>query len=295
MLACVLSHQGRACLQCAGLQLHHHLPMRSETPLLIGLSARLYAPGSQGALPGVFTKHLHYLEQSVPHWVQQGPALPVMVPPLPSNSPVTLAHYAQVLDGLVLQGGNDVAPQAYGEAPLHPDWCGDPERDRYEAALIKAFVDVGKPVFGVCRGLQLINVVFGGTLLQDIPTQRPDALAHRELGRYENHFHRLHIEPGTRLAQLYPHHCGVSPARINSIHHQGIKDLAPGFVVEARCPDDGMVEAMRRSGPGFVAAVQWHPEFHRPGDPDHFDDGPLLQDFLAAAREVKAAGPNPKN
>ena len=257
----------------------------ADKPLLIGVSARIYYPGSQGPLPGVFTKTLHYLEQSMAHWVLSGHAMAVMIPAVDSDSVVTrddlnLHHYAAALDGLVLQGGNDVAPESYGEAPLHEDWRGDRVRDHYEIELIDAFVKAGKPVFGVCRGLQLLNVMFGGTLLQDIQTQRPESRAHRELGRYERHFHAVEIVPGTRLAQLYP---GVTQATTNSIHHQGIKDLASDFVVEARCPDDGMIEAVRRRGPGYVAAVQRHPEFHDPQDPTTFDDSPMLQDFLDAA------------
>jgi putative glutamine amidotransferase len=263
--------------------------------LLIGISARIHHPDAPGmTLGGVYTKTLHYLEQSVAHWVLSGHAVAVMVPAVTQDSIVQrsdldLHDYAAALDGLVLQGGNDVAPSHYGEDALHPDWAGDPVRDRYEMELINAFVQAGKPVFGVCRGLQLLNVMFGGTLLQDIPTQRPEALRHREAGRYERHFHDIEIVPGTRLAQLYP---GLQRATANSIHHQGIKDLAPGFVVEARCPEDGMVEAIRRDasqGAGFVAAVQWHPEFHAPGDPATFDDSALLHDFLAAARAAKAA------
>ena len=115
--------------------------------------------------------------------------------------------------------------------------------------------------------------MFGGTLLQDIATQRPGSRPHRELGKYEKHFHEVELVPGTRLAELYP---GVTRGVANSIHHQGIKDLAPGFVVEARCPEDGMVEAIRRTGPGFVAAVQWHPEFHDPADRTTFDDSAML-------------------
>ena len=94
-----------------------------NTPLLIGLSARIYTPGSAGVdLPGVWTKTLHVLEQCAAHWVMSGGALAVMVPPPQTDG--GLAHYAQALDGLVLQGGNDVAPAHYGEDPLHPDWQG---------------------------------------------------------------------------------------------------------------------------------------------------------------------------
>jgi len=263
--------------------------------LLIGISARIHHPDAPGmTLGGVYTKTLHYLEQSVAHWVLSGHAMAVMVPAVTQDSIVQrsdldLNDYAAALDGLVLQGGNDVAPTQYGEAPLHPDWAGDPVRDRYEMELIDAFVRAGKPVFGVCRGLQLLNVMFGGSLYQDIATQQPQALAHRQPGRYERHFHAVDIVPGTRLAQLYP---GLARTTTNSIHHQGVKVLAPGFVVEARCPDDGMVEAIRRvdaGGDSFVAAVQWHPEFHLPGDPTTIDDAPLLEDFLAAVRRARSA------
>ncbi|MFZ4652652.1 MAG: gamma-glutamyl-gamma-aminobutyrate hydrolase family protein, partial [Rubrivivax sp.] len=174
-----------------------------------------------------------------------------------------------------------------GEEPLDPAWAGDAVRDHYEMELIEAFVRAGKPVFGICRGFQLINVMYGGSLYQDIGSQVPGAREHRRLERYEQHFHEVEIVPGTRLAQLYP---GVTRARTNSIHHQGVKAVAPGFVVEARCPDDGTVEAIRRTGDGaYVAAVQWHPEFHHPATPGQFDDGAMLQDFLAAARAVKTA------
>ena len=183
----------------------------------------------------------------------------------------------------MLHGGADVWPGSYGETPLQERWGGDRIRDEYEIALIKAFVAVGKPVFGVCRGLQLINVAFGGTLLQDIGTQLPQALAHRDADLYDHNFHQLEVVPKTRLEALLP---GVSSYKINSVHHQGIKDLAPDFVVEARCPDDGMIEAIRYCGPSYVAAVQWHPEFHHP-ELNTLDDTPLLQDFLAAAQAAK--------
>jgi putative glutamine amidotransferase len=261
-----------------------------DAPLLIGVSARIYYPeGPVLDMGGVWTKTLHYLEQSVAHWVMHGGAMAVMIPAVDSDSVVTradlnLGHYAAALDGLVLQGGNDVAPECYGEAPIDARWRGDRVRDRYEMELLRAFIDAGKPVFGICRGLQLLNVAYGGTLWQDIPTQRPDAHEHRDGSKYERHYHAIELTPGTRLAELYP---GVQRAVTNSIHHQGIKQLAPGLTAEARCPDDGMVEAIRHAGPTFVAAVQWHPEFHRSLAHDGFDDTPMLNDFLDAARAAR--------
>ena len=137
-------------------------------------------------------------------------------------------------------------------------------RDRYEMELVQAFLAAGKPVFGICRGFQLLNVMHGGTLLQDIPTQRPDcagAPRRAELrAPLPRHRDRARARAWRSCTQAQRR------AKVNSIHHQGIKDLAPGFDIEARCPDDGMIEAIRRRGPGYLAAVQWHPEFHDTGD-----------------------------
>lgn len=249
--------------------------------LKIGISACFFHPDPKR--DAFASKTLQYVEQSMAHWIMSEGALPVMIPSPTGDTArgeVALEDYAEWLDGLVLHGGADVWPGSYGETPLEARWSGDRIRDSYEQALVKAFVAVGKPVFGVCRGLQLINVAFGGTLFQDIPTQQAHALTHRDAQLYEHNFHALEIMPETRLSTLL---AGTSSFKINSIHHQGIKDLAPGFVVEARSPDDGMVEAIRSTGPTYVAAVQWHPEFHRP-ELGTLDDSPLLKDFLDAAQ-----------
>jgi putative glutamine amidotransferase len=131
--------------------------------------------------------------------------------------------------------------------------------------------------------LQLINVAFGGTLYQDIPTQLPQSKPHRDSSVFDHHFHSVDVVAGTRLHALLTqtHH-----PKINSIHHQGIKDLAPGFVVEARCPEDGLIEAIRHTDGAYVAAVQWHPEYHSPSL-GTLDDSAMLQDFLTAAAAAK--------
>lgn len=262
--------------------------MPFQTPsLLIGISARIYYPGSPVLdLGGVWTKTLHYLEQSVAQWLLRAGALPLMIPAVDAQSIVQreeldFRHYAESLDGLVLQGGNDVAPESYGEQPLNPAWSGDPVRDRYEMELIRAFERAGKPIFGICRGLQMLNVTFGGTLWQDIETQQPRALPHFLTALYERNVHRVEILPNTHLSTLYPQ---LQSGSINSIHHQAIRDLAPGFTVEARSPEDGIIEAIRREGPGYIAAVQWHPEFRHNTTAVTFDDTPILHDFLRYAR-----------
>lgn len=258
--------------------------------LLIGISARIYHPSTPVAdIGGIFTRTLHYLEQSVAHWVLQPHVLALMIPPIEREGllqpgEVSLADYAQRLDGLVLQGGADLAPESYGETPLAPAWAGDRVRDRYEIELFNAFVAAGKPVIGICRGCQLINVAFGGTLYQDISTQVPAAITHLDDARYDNQFHEVSLVQGSQLAALYP---GARRVEINSIHHQAIKDLGRELIIEAVAVPDGLIEAVRWRGPGYVFGMQWHPEFmaQRPLHPDQLDGGPILREFLDAARK----------
>ncbi len=254
--------------------------------LKIGVSACFFYPDPQRSAFAV--KTLQYVEQSVPHWVMSGGALPVMIPSPSGDTArgdVGFSDYAQWLDGLVLHGGSDVWPGSYGEAPLQERWIGDRNRDEYEIALARAFVAAGKPVFGICRGLQLINVAFGGSLYQDIATQQASAQAHRDAAVYDLNFHAVEVVAHTRLDALLS---GRNSDKINSVHHQAVKDLAPDFIVEARCPTDGMIEAIRHTGAAWVAAVQWHPEFHKP-ELGTLDDEPILNDFLSAARAARTA------
>jgi putative glutamine amidotransferase len=135
--------------------------------------------------------------------------------------------------------------------------------------------------------LQLINVAFGGTLYQDIATQVPGALDHRDIAKYERNFHSLKFVPGTQLAKLYPNR---TDAVINTIHHQAVNKLGRGMIVEALAVPDGIVEAIRWRGPSYVLGVQWHPEFmFGPGIGDeHLDGSPILNEFLDAVRARKA-------
>lgn len=249
--------------------------------LKIGISACFFHPNEERSL--FKGKTLHYIEESVAHWIMAQGDLAVMIPSpqgLTQKGDVQLTHYAEWLDAVVLMGGSDVWPGSYGEVALKPEWEGDAIRDAYDKALISAFVDAGKPVLGICRGLQIINVAFGGTLYQDIATQKPEGVLHRDGLQYDLNLHDVQIDPQSKLSQLLG---GIQTAKVNSIHHQGIKDLAPNFVVEGYCPHDKLPEAIRRQGDSYVAAVQWHPEFHK-SSLGTLDDSPILKDFLDAAR-----------
>jgi putative glutamine amidotransferase len=259
-------------------------------PLRIGVSGRLlYPDSSRSFLP---TKSVQYLEQSVANWLMSGEVLAFMIPALSLAAPhlprtIKAKHYVDALDGLLLQGGADMSPKSYGETPLNPLWAGDEVRDQYEIELFHEFVTQGKPVFGICRGHQVINVALGGSLYQDIATQCPDKGSHRDEARYDSHFHDMRILANTWLARVYP---GVDVKRVNTIHHQAIKHLGEGLVVEATSEPDTIVEAIRWEGHSFVVGVQWHPEFIDPGDPTLIDSKPLLRAFLAACELRKKTG-----
>ena len=254
--------------------------------LRIGVSARIFHP--EPGSTGLRSKNLQYLEESIAQWVMSRDVLVFMVPTVntggllhPSN--ITMRHYAKHLDGLVLQGGADVSPQTYSEEPTRPEWNGDRARDLYELELLHEFVDAGKPVLGICRGCQLINVAFGGTLYQDVATDRPEALAHVHAD-YDAHRHPIIFPPGSSLGTMFPN---ARRPIVNSIHHQAVKDLGRDINVEAISDPDGIVEAIRYQRSPFVMGLQWHPEFHRAGGVELLDCTPILDEFLRKARETR--------
>ncbi len=230
-------------------------------------------------------KTLQYLEQSMAHWVQAQGVLVYLVPSVGSKSTTQLRDYAWDLDGLILQGGSDVSPSTYGEKALKPEWNGDEVRDRYEIELAKEFLACNKPVLGICRGAQLLNVLFGGTLYQDIETQVKGAQVHRDWNVYDALHHPITFEGGSKLSQWYKSNGGK--AVVNTVHHQAVKDLGKGLVVEARAAD-GVIEAIRLADEEpFAFAVQWHPEFHGE-DKQLLDGSVMLKQFLEIAKEQRA-------
>ena len=249
----------------------------------VGISACFFHADPQRPIFKGMT--LQYIEQNMAHWVMQRDAMALMIPSPDgatrrSASRVAVADYARELDALLLMGGSDVCPETYGEKALKPEWNGDRIRDDYEIALLRAFMAEKKPVLGVCRGAQVINVAFGGTLYQDIATQVTGALNHRNWDIYHENTHATSIVAGSGLARLYP---GVQLVKTNSVHHQAVKEVGRHLAVEAWSEPDRLVEALRWTGPSYVFAVQWHPEFHDRTDASIVDDTPILDDFLGHA------------
>lgn len=186
-------------------------------------------------------------------------ALPLVLP-LTTDEGV-LADALRLCDGLLLTGGHDIDPALYGQAPLPQCGVLCPARDKMEVYLLRAALAADKPVLGICRGIQLLNAVLGGTLYQDLPTQHPSDVTHVMTPPYDRAVHTVEILPGTLLADLF----GAGTLAVNSYHHQAVDKAAPGLQVMAQAPD-GLVEAVRLPGKAFVAAVQWHPEFSYKSD-----------------------------
>ena len=165
-------------------------------------------------------------------------------------------EYAAIADGLLLTGGQDVSPALYGQTPL-PE-CGEtcPRRDAMETGLLRRAMALDMPVLGICRGIQFVNAALGGTLWQDLPTQRPSDVCHRQRAPYDAPSHQVELLPGEPLARLL----GKNTLGVNSYHHQAVRKLAPCLRPMALSPD-GLTEAAYHPGCRFLWAVQWHPEF----------------------------------
>ena len=180
-------------------------------------------------------------------------AVPVMLPLTAEEG--ELKSLVERLDGFLMAGGPDAAPTRYGETelPAVNEIC--PERDDAELTLLRLLWETDKPVFGICRGLQMMNVQRGGTLIQDIPTQRPSTVSHRMAAPYDRIEHTVSICTGTPLYALLQ----KDTLGVNSSHHQAVHDLAPDLLPMAFAPD-GLIEAVWAPEKRFYWAVQWHPE-----------------------------------
>ena len=192
--------------------------------------------------------------------IEEAGGLPMVLPH--TGSAETAEGLAEVCDGFIFSGGPDVSPAMFGEAPWI--FLGDvsPHRDVTDSTYLLAAKKTGKPIIAICRGIQLVNVVLGGTVYQDLGSQFPgEVLQHRQEKPYYNKSHEVTVAEGSVFEQAW----GKTTFMINSVHHQAVKVPAPGFEVTGRAPD-GVIEAMSMPSYGFFHMVQWHPEMMAPRD-----------------------------
>lgn len=211
--------------------------------------------------------------------------IPLVLPPLMGANHAE--EIIEVLDGLVLSGGEDVDPRHYGQSP-HPTVANniDPLRDAQELALFKLAQNRSLPVLAICRGIQLVNVALGGTLWQDLPSDKPGALAHNQPDGRTARTHSVEITPGSRIEQAL----GATRIEVNTFHHQSIRDLAPGLVVTAKAPDGEIEGVESPKGAPWLLAVQWHPEeFHaQNAAPDHGLFAALMRECTSPSGVIAA-------
>jgi len=183
------------------------------------------------------------------------------------------------VDGVLLTGGGDVDPSIYGEA-RHPAYdAAEPGRDAFEMALVRAAIEADVPLLAICRGMQVVNVAAGGTLVQDVPSEVTGALNHFIMEPRFAIAHEVWVTKGSRLWSIMADQLDGESLQVNSRHHQAVKRVAEGFEVTATAPD-GVIEAMERPASTFCLAVQWHPEnFWRTGE-----FRPLFEHFVRAVR-----------
>ena len=199
--------------------------------------------------------------------------LPILVPYTVSDE--ALAEYVKMADGVLFTGGVDMAPSFYGEETKPT--CGEihQKRDDVEARLFRLAYQSKKPIMGICRGMQLVNVLMGGSLYQDMPTECPSDIAHRQTEKYIE-THSVNVVPGTPLNEL----AGAERIGANSFHHQAAKRIGDGLAVMATA-DDGTIEALYAEDYPYMRLYQWHPERLRKIDDIHMA---LFCDFVKAAR-----------
>lgn len=193
------------------------------------------------------------LKNTYVHAIEAAGGLPMVLPS--TQDAKTMKLFAELCDGFLFTGGDDVAPERYGEQKK--DTCGEIQyfRDELEFNMLGEILKTSKPLLAICRGSQLVNVAFGGTLYQDIPTEKPSEVTHRQNDFGSSPIHSVKLVANTPLSLL----TGQEQLQVNSLHHQAIKTLGEGLEVMA-VAEDGIIEAIYMSGGKYLQAYQWHPE-----------------------------------
>ncbi len=236
---------------------------------LIGINANYSRPDHEQPW---MTVRANYVEA-----VARAGGVPLVLPPH-ARAGIIAGQVARC-DGFVFTGGSDLNPALFGQERHAMTACLTPTREEYDLALIRAVLDAGKPFLAVCLGCQEVNVVRGGTLVQDIHSQVPGARQHSLKQAPYLVRHEVVVEPGSRLAGLV----GDVRVNTNSAHHQSIAEPGRGLRVVARCADDGVVEAVELTGGTFGLAIQWHPEYLA-AEKEHLA---LFQGLVAAAAAAR--------
>ena len=249
--------------------------------LKIGISACFMYPDPARTVFG--PKTISYLENDMARFISKEGVLPILIPDVDDDK---LLPIISEMDGFVFQGGTDVAPQAYGEEPIGR-WKGDPVRDAYELKLFDLAVKSKKPILAICRGMQLMNVYFGGSLYQDTDTQLEDVLTHRDAEMYDFLYHEVGFTPGKILDKIYKQ---APVKQINSVHHQSVKRLGKNLDILAESPKDGIIEAIgyNKAPEGWIIGVQWHPEFSETLKDTVINADLLYNFFLTQVKSLKS-------
>ncbi len=225
----------------------------SRSRPVIGLSLDSEAPGGYSKFPW------YALRQNYFSAVAAAGGLPIALP----HEPELAEHYLSLIDGLVVTGGAfDVDPALFGANARHPSVTTKDRRTAFELAICREAYRADLPSLGICGGQQLMNVALGGTLIQHIPDEIPNALQHEQPNPRDQAGHAVEVASGTRLAAIVP----ARTMNVNSAHHQAVKAVAPGLIVDAVAPD-GVIEGIEDPSRRYFIGVQWHPEFSiDPGD-----------------------------
>lgn len=248
-------------------------------PPVIGITP---SPSTDTFSHGTFERYA--LAANYARAVECAGGIPIVLVPQLDHLP----HLVSLLDGVVLSGGGDVRPSRYGDSTVHPETYGIHDlRDEFELALVRSALELDIPLLCICRGIQVLNVALGGTLIQDIGDQFSRALDHRQQRRgipSSEPSHEVEVVPGSLLHAVY----GGTVIAVNSFHHQALKEVAAELRVAGRAAD-GIVEAVEFPGQRFVLGVQWHPEMMFEAHPEHLEPFRALVE-AARARQVELRG-----
>lgn len=225
---------------------------------IIGLTLDSEEPGGYSKLPW------YALRQNYCAAVVRAGGLPILLP----HEPEQADAYLDEIDGLLVTGGNfDVDPALFGDTSRHPTVKTKDRRTAFEVNVTRGALARDKPVLGICGGQQLLNVVLGGTLIQHIPDEIDNALAHEQPNPRTEAGHIVTVAPGTLLRKI----CGAEELAVNSAHHQAVKAVGPDVIVDA-VAEDGVIEGIEHPAYRYCIGVQWHPEYSiSVGDDKIFD------------------------